>query len=123
MLFGSRGLNCSTRPSSSTAARIAGGQEANGGWHGAAGHPSGSGTLLGANDGRFSSQFEIGDYVLVKDNRKGFIRYIGSTGIVRGCLVGIEPEEASPAGHDGCFGGTRHAEGRYVIHMCAVIVS
>ena len=27
--------------------------------------------------------FDIGDYVLVKDNRKGYIRYIGGTGLVR----------------------------------------
>ena len=29
------------------------------------------------------SSFDIGDYVLVKDNRKGYIRFIGTTGLVR----------------------------------------
>ena len=55
-------------------------------------------------------KFELGDYVLVKDNRQGFVRYIGSTGIVRGCLVGIELDEASPAGHDGRFGAKNYFE-------------
>eukprot|EP01083_Nonionella_stella_P166938 559723_1 len=55
-----------------------------------------------------ATQFEIGDYVLVKDDRKGIIRYIGSTGIVRGCLVGVELDEKSPAGHDGRFGGKNY---------------
>eukprot|EP01084_Bolivina_argentea_P017482 32655_1 len=55
-----------------------------------------------------SLQFSIGDYVLIKENRKGIIKYIGKTRIVRGTLVGIELDEKSPAGHDGIFGGTKY---------------
>merc|ERR1712228_1097957 len=57
-----------------------------------------------------NAQFGVGDYVLVKDNRKGIIRYIGATGIVKGCLVGIELDEQSPGGHDGRFGGKSYFE-------------
>merc|ERR1712228_1168083 len=55
-----------------------------------------------------SAQFGVGDYVLVKDNRKGIIRFIGKTGIVTSCLAGIELDEQSPAGHDGIFCGTKY---------------
>eukprot|EP01084_Bolivina_argentea_P291279 500601_1 len=64
------------------------------------------------DDGRnkTSVQFSIGDYVEIKDDRKGFVRYIGSTGIVRGTLVGIELDAKSAAGHDGRFGGKNYFE-------------
>merc|ERR1712228_27432 len=56
-----------------------------------------------------NAQFGVGDYVLVnRYYRKGIIRYIGNTGIVKGCLVGIELDEQSPAGHDGRFGGNQY---------------
>merc|ERR1712129_562343 len=40
----------------------------------------------------------------------GIIRYIGTTGIVKGCLVGIELDELSEAGHGGTFGGKAYFE-------------
>ena len=41
-----------------------------------------------SNTPEASFSFNIGDYVLVKDNRKGFVRFIGTTGLVRYLFAG-----------------------------------
>merc|ERR1711933_417187 len=58
-------------------------------------------------------ELSVGDYVLLKDDKKGTVRFIGITGIVKGSLAGIELDEASPSAMDGIFGGTQYFECEY----------
>lgn len=59
---------------------------------------------------KIDKTFNIGDYVLLKKDRKGIVRYIGKTAIVRGTLVGVELDKPNPAGSNGTFCGETYFE-------------